>query len=94
MVKKPPDDIGDTRDTGSIPGFGRSPGEGHGNPLQYSCIDSLVDRGAWQATVHRVTQSWTRLKQLSILTVIMQLPMPFNYFLKLPEIPEPSERDT
>ena len=53
-------------DTGSIPGSGRSPGEGHGNQLQYSCLENLMDRGAWQATVHRVTKSWTRLKQLSM----------------------------
>ena len=48
----------DARDTGSIPGSGISPGEGHGNPLQYSCLENPVDRGAWQATV---TKSWTRL---------------------------------
>ena len=66
VVKNPPANTGDTRDTGSIPGLGRSPGGGHGYPLQYSCIDNLVDRGAWQATVHRVAQSWTRLKQLSM----------------------------
>ena len=48
----------DARDTGSIPGLGISPGEGHGNPLQYSCLENPVDRGAWQATV---TKSWTRL---------------------------------
>ena len=46
---------------GSIPELGRSPGEGNGNPLQYSCLENPMDRGAWQATVHRVTQSWTRL---------------------------------
>ena len=43
-------------DPGSIPGLGRSPGEGNGNPLQYSCLENPVDRGAWQATVHRVTK--------------------------------------
>ena len=46
----------------SIPGSGRSPGGGHGNPLQYSCLENPMDRGAWQATVHGVTQSQTRLK--------------------------------
>ena len=66
VVKNPPVNVGDVRDVGSIPGLGSYPGEGHGNPLQYSCIDNLVDRGAWQATVHRVAQSWTRLKQLSM----------------------------
>ena len=48
-------------DLGSIPGLGRSPGEGHGNPLQYSCLENHMDRGAWQATVHGVTKSQTRL---------------------------------
>ena len=49
-------------DEGLIPGSGRSPGGGHGNPIQYSCLENPVDRGAWLATVHRVTKSWTRLK--------------------------------
>ena len=53
MVKKPPANAGDIRDAGSIPGLGRSPGEGNGNPLQY-CLENPIDRGAWQATVHRV----------------------------------------
>ena len=48
-------------DLGSIPGLGRSPGEGHGNPLQYSCLENPMDRGAWWATVHRVAKSQTRL---------------------------------
>ena len=50
---------GDMRDTGSIPGSGRSPGGGHGNPLRYSCLETPVDRGAWRAAVHGVTQSRT-----------------------------------
>ena len=52
-------------DLGLIPGLGRCPGEGNGNPLQYCCLENPMDRGAWWATIHRVTQSWTRLKQLS-----------------------------
>ena len=44
---------------GSVPGSGRSPGEGNGNPLQYSCLEDLMDRGAWEATVHEVTKSQT-----------------------------------
>ena len=56
---------GDVRDVGSIPGSGRGPGGGHGNPLQYSCLENAMDRGGWQATVHGVTKSWTQLKQLS-----------------------------
>ena len=47
------------RDLGSIPGLERSPGEGNGNPLQNSCLENPMDRGAWQATVHGVTKSWT-----------------------------------
>ena len=46
-------------DLGSIPGLGRSPGEGSGNPLQYSCLENPMDRGAWQATVHEIAKSWT-----------------------------------
>ena len=51
MVKNPPANAGGIRDTGLMPGSGRSPGEGHGNPLQYSCLEKPMDRGAWQATV-------------------------------------------
>ena len=51
----------DLRDVGSIPGSGRSPGGQHGNPLQYSCLENPMDRGAWQATVHGVAKSQTRL---------------------------------
>ena len=50
------------KDAGSISGLGRSPGGRHGNPLQYSCLENPMDRGAWQATVHRVAKSWIRLK--------------------------------
>ena len=53
-------------DPGSVPGLGRSHGEGHGNPLQYSCLESPMDRGAWWTMVHRVAESWTRLKRLSM----------------------------
>ena len=56
---------GDAGDTSSIPESGRSPGGEHGNPFQHSCLENPLDRGAWQATVHRVTKSQTRLKQLS-----------------------------
>ena len=55
---------GDTREEGSIPGLGRSPGGGNGDPLQYSCLGSLMDRGAWRAAVHRVTKGWTWVKRL------------------------------
>ena len=53
------------RDMHSILGLGRFPGGGHGNPLQYSCLEYPMDRGAWWATVHRVTNNQTQLKQLS-----------------------------
>ena len=59
MVKNPPANAGDIRDTGSVPGSGRSPGEGHGNPLQYSCLDDPMDRRAWETTVHEVAKSPT-----------------------------------
>ena len=61
VIKNPPANAGDARDMGSIPGSGRSPGIGNGNQLQDSCLESSVDRGAWQATVHGVAQSWTQL---------------------------------
>ena len=62
MVKNPLVNAGYARDMGLIPGLGRYPGEGNGNPLQYSCLENPTDRGACWATVHRVAKSWTRLK--------------------------------
>ena len=59
MVKNLPANAGDTRDLGSIPGLGRSPGVGNGKPLQYSCLGNPMDRGAWRATVHGVEKSDT-----------------------------------
>ena len=56
VVKNPPTNAGDTRNSGSIPESGRSLGEEKGNPLQYSCLENPMDRGAWQATVHRVSK--------------------------------------
>ena len=61
VVKNLPASAGDVRDSGLIPGLGRSPGGGNGNPLQYSCLENPMDRGAWQATVHRVAKSRTQL---------------------------------
>ena len=57
VVKNPPANVGDVRDM--VRSLGRSPEEGRGNPLQYSCLKNSMDRGAWRATVHRVTKSWT-----------------------------------
>ena len=59
VVKNPPVNARDIRDAGLIPAWGRSPGGGHGNPLQYSCLENPMDRGGWWATVHRVTESDT-----------------------------------
>ena len=59
MVKSPPANVGDIRDVGSIPGSGRSPGRGHGNPLQYSYLENPMDRGASWATVHKIAKSRT-----------------------------------
>jgi len=59
VVKNPPASAEDIREAGSIPGLARSPRRGHGNPLEYSCLENPMDRGAWQATVHGVTKSPT-----------------------------------
>ena len=61
VVKNPPANAEDVRDEGLIPGLGGSPGRGHGNPLQYSCLENPMGRGAWQATVHSAAKSRTRL---------------------------------
>ena len=65
LVKNLPANAGDIRDMGSIPGSQRCPGGGHGNPLQRSCLENPIDRGAWLAIVNRVAKRWTQLKQLS-----------------------------
>ena len=62
VVKNPPADAGDVRDVGSIPGLGRSPGGGHGNPRQYSWLEDPMDRGAQWALVHRVSKDWDPTK--------------------------------
>ena len=60
---------GNARDAGSIPGSGRSPEGGNGNPLQYSCMENPMDRGAWQATVHRAAKSWTHMHSVQFSSV-------------------------
>ena len=65
VVKNPTANAGDLRDVGLIPRSERFPGKGHGNSLQYSCLENLIDRGVWQDAVHRVTQNQTGLKRLS-----------------------------
>ena len=61
VVKNMSANARDAKDLGLILGLGRSPGEGHGNPLQYSCLENPMDRGAWRATVHAVAKSQTQL---------------------------------
>ena len=61
VVKNLPANAGDTRDPGLMAGVGRSPGREHGNPLQYSCLENPMDRGAWGATVQGVAKSWIQL---------------------------------
>ena len=61
-VKNLPANAGGIRDMGTVPGSGRFPGEGHGNPLQYSCVENPLARGAWWATVHGGRKNWTQLK--------------------------------
>ena len=65
VVKSLPANAGDIRHAGSIPGSGRSPGEGNGNSLQYSCLENSMDRGAWQAAVHTVAKSRKGLSDLA-----------------------------
>ena len=69
VVKRPPANAGDLRDAGLIPGLGKTPGGGHGNPLQYSCLENPMDRGACQAIIHRVSDSRTWLKRLDSFTI-------------------------
>ena len=68
------------RDLGSIPGLRRSPGRWHGNPLQYSCLENPMNRGAWQATAYRVSKSQTRPKQLSTRSTHVVFPAALNFF--------------
>ena len=86
MVKNLPATAGDTGDMGSIPGLGRSPGRGNGHPLQDSCLENPMDRGAGRATVHGATKGWTRLaehaRSLSLLT-----PSPAHFPLAHPVSP-------
>ena len=66
VIKNAPANAGAAGNAGSIPGLGRSPGEGNDNPLQYSCQENSMDRGSWWATVHGVTENWTRLSDWAL----------------------------
>ena len=66
MMKKPPANAGDL---GSIPALGRSPGEGNGYPLQCSCLENSMDRGAWRVTAHGITKSWPQLSDFHFIEV-------------------------
>ena len=91
MVKNPPANSGDARDEGSIPGSGRSPGVGNGNPLQYSCLENSMDRGAWQPAVHEVSTGLTQLsthkqalvcEQLLVCGIIIHADLSPSVFLR------------
>ena len=69
MVKNPPASAGDAKDTDLIPGLGRSPGVGNGTPLQYSCLENSMDRGAWRATVHGVQRVRHDIHEICILVI-------------------------
>ena len=85
VVKNPPANAGDIREGGSFPELGRSPRRRHGNPLQYSCLENPMDRGAWWATVHGITKSRTWLKRLSTHThVYLCLPNRLRASWRLP----------
>ena len=73
VIKNLPANAGDVRDTGSTPESGRSPGGGHGNPLQYSCLEKPMDRRLWRATVRGVAKNHTGLEQLSMHAHIVHL---------------------
>ena len=71
VVKNLSANAGDLRDLGLVPGSGRSLGGGHGNPLQYSCLENPRDGGTWLASIYGIVQSWTQLKRLSSSNIII-----------------------
>ena len=83
VVKNPPANAGGIGDVGLIPGLRRSPGGGNGNPLQYSHLENPMDRGAWRATIHRVTESdmTEATEHARLLTVLCRLSIYFSYLL-------------
>ena len=79
VVKNLPASAGDMRDSGSVPGWGRFPGGGHSNPFQYSCMENPMDKGAWQAMVHRVTESWNDWSDLVRVRILTELKSPWVF---------------
>ena len=79
VIKNLPVSAGSVRDTSSIPGLGRFPGGGHGNPLQYSCLENHMDERTWQAILHRVAKSWTQLKRLTMQTCMYSIVIQYFY---------------
>ena len=93
VVKNPPANARNIKDVGSIPGLGRSTGGGHGNPLQYSCLENSIDRGAWWAIVHGVTESWTQLRQLSSPKINDRMKLFQSFILLYSNIKEKTEKN-
>ena len=81
--KEPVCNAGDIRDLGLIPRLGRSPGGGHGSPLQYSCLENPMDRGEWWDTVHKITKSQTQLSDLTHTHVYLYVYYIYIYFFSL-----------
>ena len=84
-VKKPLANAGNTGEVGLIPGPGTFLGGGHGNRLQYSCLENPMDRGAWQATDYSITKSWTQLKWLSMHSSYSFMHIGINFHNKFPQ---------
>ena len=82
VVKNPPVKAADIRDPGLIPGLGRSPRKGNGNPLQYSCLEKPMDRGAWWATVRKFAKNQTQLKRQHTCEFKVKLHYKSNYLKK------------
>ena len=87
MVRNPPANAGDIRDASSIPGLGRSSGEGNGNPLQDSCLENSMDREAWRTTVHGFTKNGHDLSDLACICVYIYICMYMYAYVKILKVP-------